>query len=85
MRFACGDYGTWYVVLALVSYTLSGDFLVTFWAWFGNSYCTIVIQIIIEPRYEISNNVVCATSKESDQPQHTRSLIRAFASCLNII
>ena len=30
--------------------------------------------------HEISNNVVCATSKGSDQPAHTRSLIRAFAS-----
>ena len=37
-----------------------------------------------EPRHEIiSNNVVCATSKASDQPAHTRSLIRAFASRLN--
>ena len=34
---------------------------------------------------EPSNNVVCATSKDSDQPVHTRSLIRAFASYLNII
>ena len=33
----------------------------------------------------ISNNVVCATSKGSDQPAHTRSLIRAFASRLNIL
>ena len=33
-----------------------------------------------EPRHEISNNVVCATSKGSDQPAHMRSLIRAFAS-----
>ena len=31
-----------------------------------------------EPRYEISNNVVCATSKGSDQPAHTCSVIRAF-------
>ena len=38
-----------------------------------------------EPRHEISNNVVCATSKGSDQPAHTRSLIRAFAWCLNIL
>ena len=37
-----------------------------------------------KPRDEISNNVVCATSKGSDQPAHTRSLIRAFASRLNI-
>ena len=41
-------------------------------------------SFIIEPRHEISNNVVCATSKGSDQPAHTRSLIRAFASRLNI-
>ena len=32
-----------------------------------------------EPVHEISNNVVCVTSKASDQPAHTRSLIRAFA------
>ena len=39
----------------------------------------------IEQRHEISNNVVCATSKASDQPAHTRSLIRAFANRLNIL
>ena len=38
-----------------------------------------------EPRHEISNNVVCATSRASDQPVHTHSLIRAFASHLNIL
>ena len=38
-----------------------------------------------EPRHEISNNVVCATSNGSDQPAHTHSLIRAFASRLNIL
>ena len=42
-------------------------------------------SIIIEPRHEISNNVVCATSKVSDQPAQTRSLIRIFASRLNIL
>ena len=41
--------------------------------------------IIIEPVHEISNNVVCATSKGSDQPAHTRSLIRAFACRLSIL
>ena len=46
--------------------------------------------VLIEKRtyeswYEISNNVVCATSKASGQPVHTRSLIRAFASRLNIL
>ena len=38
-----------------------------------------------EPRLEISNNVVCATSTGSDQPAHTRRLIRAFANRLNIL
>ena len=40
---------------------------------------------IFEPVPEISNNVVCATSKASDQPAHTHSLIRAFASRLSIL
>ena len=35
--------------------------------------------------HEISNNEVFATSKASDQPAHTRSLIRAFARRLNIL
>ena len=29
---------------------------------------------IVEPQHEISNNVVCATSKGSDQPAHTCSI-----------
>ena len=40
---------------------------------------------IYDPRHEISNNVVCATSTGSDQPAHTHSLIRNFASRLNIL
>ena len=40
---------------------------------------------IIEPWHEISNIVVCGTSKASDQPAHMHSLIRAFASRLNIL
>ena len=40
---------------------------------------------LFEPVHEIFNNVVCATSKASDQPAHTRSLIRAFASRLSIL
>ena len=41
-----------------------------------------VLATIIESviQYEISSNVVCATSEDSVQPVHTRSLIRAFAS-----
>ena len=42
-----------------------------------------------QPVHEISNNVVCATCKTSDQPvhmpAHMRSLIRDFACCLNIL
>ena len=38
-----------------------------------------------EPVHEISINVVCAASKASDQPAHTCSLIRAFASRLSIL
>ena len=38
-----------------------------------------------EPQHEISNNVVRVTSKASYQSAHTRSLIRAFASRLNIL
>ena len=40
---------------------------------------------IIEPQHEITNNVVCETGKASDQPVHLGSLIRAFASGLNIL
>ena len=40
---------------------------------------------IFEPRHEISNNVVCGTSRDSDQPARMRSLIRAFASPFSIL
>ena len=43
------------------------------------------VAFIVEPVHEISNNVVCATSKASDQPAHMRSLIRVFASRLSIL
>ena len=41
--------------------------------------------LINEPVHEISNNVACAISKVSDQPAHTRSLVRAYASRLSIL
>ena len=50
----------------------------------GAALCSKV-HLSFEPVHEISNNVVCATSKASDQPAHTRSLIRAFASLLSIL
>ena len=42
------------------------------------SVTTMPIKIINEPVHELSNNVVYATSKASDQPALTLSLIRAF-------
>ena len=41
----------------------------------------VTLLNIYESVREISNNVVCATGKASDQLAHTRSLIRAFAIC----
>ena len=42
-------------------------------------------ELQYEPVHEISNNVVCATSRASDQPVHTHSLIRVFASRLSMV
>ena len=50
----------------------------------GNHALERLLELIIEHQHDISNKVVCATSKTSDQNAHTRSLIRAFASRLNI-
>ena len=41
--------------------------------------------ITYESQHNISNNVVCATSKGSDLPAQMRSPIRAFPSRLNIL
>ena len=48
-------------------------------------FCIACILEKYEPQHEISNNVVCAAKKASDQPAHTCSLIRALASRLNIL
>ena len=42
-------------------------------------------ELINEPQQEIFNNVVCATSKASDQPVHMRSLISAIAHRLKAL
>ena len=48
--------------------------------------CVYSLQIVLnEPVHEISNIVVCATSKASDEPAHTFILIRAFAIHLSIL
>ena len=58
--------------------------------FFFSDFCNVWSRLMninnhIEPVHEISNNVVCATSKASDQPAHMRSLNRAFASGLSIL
>ena len=40
---------------------------------------------LIKPVHEISNNLLCDTNNASDQPAHTCSLIRLFASRLSIL
>ena len=52
--------------------------------WGSNSYLILQLAITYEPRHEISNNVVSATSIGSDQSAYTRSLIRAHASRLRL-
>ena len=76
-----------YIVLGIYDLALLGfyfSFTIDFSERTICSHAQVVMQEI-EPQHEISNNVVCATSKASDQPAHTRSLIRAFASRLNIL
>ena len=46
---------------------------------------TLEILTVYELQHVITNNVVCATSKGSDQPVHMRSLIRIFAGRLNVL
>ena len=43
------------------------------------NFTLVILKTIHEPVHDISNNVVCLTSKASDQPAHMRSLIRAIA------
>ena len=54
-------------------------------AVFLNSF--LLLQLKMEPlqTVQINNNVVCATSKGSDQPAHTHSLIIDFASRSNTL
>ena len=62
-----------FVTLSIISKIKFEHFLV-------GGYLFSLKRILIEPVHEISNIIICATSKGSDQPAHTRSLIRAFAS-----
>ena len=84
---SCPDKGTFHEIDNVYQATCSNAVNIR-----GNFYTMPLGDITInnvfisnEPVHEISNNVVCATSKASDQPAHTRSLIRAFASRLSIL
>ena len=47
--------------------------------------CSQIMTSTIELQYEVSNNMVGAIIKGSDEPALTRSLIRAFTNGLNIL
>ena len=67
-------------------YVLDAIYFLRFfvWKWY---YCQRRVRpkMIYETRHNISNNVVCETSKRPDQPGHKRSLNRAFAGRLDIL
>ena len=67
-----------FVTFPLVSWVRCGTWLYRFLIFAS-------LLIFIKPVHEISNNVVCATSKASDQPAYTPSLIRASACRLSIL
>ena len=77
---------TFLYVREACKYTDKGNYFATYRK---NNICVSCVfngfKYTNEPRHEISNNVVCATNKASDQPAHRRSLIRASASRLNIL
>ena len=78
-----GSHITYYSLVFFIAYAFEGQVHV----FAGQvKLVSLVLQdkcnIEIELQHEIFNNVVCTTSKGSDQPAHTRSLIRAFASRL---
>ena len=57
------------------TYAWEGTVLIIYAPTQTNRSSVNEMREINEPRHEISNDVVCATSKASDQPAHTRSLI----------
>ena len=80
-------YMLWYVAVflssnELLSIELEGNI---FWnSIMLGQYCLQILSTY-EPVHEISNIGVWTTSKASDQPAHTHSLTRAFASRLSIL
>ena len=54
---------------------------------FSSRYTAVMhfLNQLRRPQDEISNNVVCVSTKGLDQPAHMCSLIRAFASRLKLL
>ena len=86
----------WNTVCSILSLSILTTFLIIFKLFLKNMTSFLIFRTIMglylnaslisyETVHEISNNVECGTSKASDQPAHTRSLIRAFASPLSIL
>ena len=61
-----------------------GNLLCNLLHWLDLEQFNLCISVAetFEPQHEISNNLVFATSKGSDQPAHMRSLIRALICLL---
>ena len=73
------------IIFVCIGVRVCGGVGVTIYSFFVEKMETIN-NVIIGQRHAIFNNVVCETNKaSSDQPAHTHSLIRAFASRLNIL
>ena len=69
-----------YISLWIIVFIIWSGFVLSMWLC---ETSRLVSKHWYEPVHEISNNVVCATSKASDKPAHTCSLITAFASRLS--
>ena len=73
---------SWHILLSLTKYA---NCQLLYLQWVCPKKTLHMHGKLCEPVHEISNNLVCATSKASDQPVQTRSLIRVFAIRLNIL
>ena len=85
-----GDFFTIYAfalqpTLRYVRHKIMAHCQYTCTSFFTTCPVLITVKRYFEPRHEISNNVVCATSKHTDQPAHMRNLIRVLVNHLNIL
>ena len=66
-------------------YSATGSSALLLFACNKGRFSRVAANYMYEPRHEISNNVVCVTSKASNKPGHMLSLIRNFAIHLHIL